>query len=496
MDKRNSDAPAKRTDFTQGGQTRRLAEFGADLRFEDIPATVIDRAKLLVLNNLSCAVRGQGVQSTQIVTNTFMRMSGVPEATIVGIRGKVPAAVAAGVNSHSSYATMNDDSFAEGVCHPGKATVPVAFATAERERASGRDLLTAIVAAIEIGCRASAALCQSPESHKARLGWRCTIADGLFGAVAAGRLAGLDSGQLACAMGMAANASSGLDQTFPITNEWAWDAGRAAYLAILVTDFARAGMTSGTKLEGPKGHIQMFTAGRAEPALAEPRLVRGLGEEWLTEHVIVKSRTASYLVHNVIEAAYRVVIDNNVATDDIKTITLRQSAWTANRDRGWEVRDYDSAMFDTPFEIAVGLLDRSPLTLPDDIAKHLTDPRARELAGKLVSEGVTTVDAFLGIPAPATAILETKDGRSFEATAHEAMGSYPHTPFPREQFLEKVRRNASYRLDPERVEELIDAVDRLDTISDVRSVTDLLVPPPRAHSAFRRRPVPAQRGAR
>lgn len=485
MDELPSDVPANRVDIAHSGQTRRLAEFGVSLRFEDIPASVIDRTKLLLLNNLSCAIRGQGIESTQIVTNTFMRMSGAPEATIAGMRGKVPAPAAAAINTHASYSTMNDDSFAEGVCHPGKACIPAALATAERERATGRDLLTAIVAGIEIGCRSSAALCQSPESHKARLGWRCTIADGLFGAVAAGRLVGLDAGQLAAAMGMAASSSSGLDQTFPLTNEWAWDAGRASYLAILVADFAKAGMTSGTKLEGPRGHIQMYTFGRAEPALAEPRLVRGLGEEWLTEHVIVKSRTASYLVHNVIEAAYRVVTDNNVATDDIKKITLRQSAFTADRDRGWEVRDYHSAVFDTPYEIAVGLLDRSPLTLPDDIVAHLTDPRARELAGRLASEGIPSVDGLLGIPAPATAILETTDGRVFEATVDGAMGSYPDTPFPEQEFLEKVRRNAGYRLDPARIDDLIEAVNVLESISDIRAVTDLLVPPPRVRPSYR-----------
>jgi 2-methylcitrate dehydratase PrpD len=373
---------------------------------------------------------------------------------------------------------MNDDSFAEGVCHPGKACIPVALAVAEREGSTGKDLLTAIVAGIEIGCRASAALCQSPESHKARLGWRCTIADGLFGAVAGGKLLGLDPSQMASAMGMAANASSGLDQTFPITNEWAWDAGRASYLAVLVADFARGGMTSGTKLEGTKGHIQMFTAGRADPALAEPRLVRGLGHEWLTEYVIIKSRTASYLVHNVIEAAYRVVVDNDIATDAIAKITLRQSAWTADRDHGWELRDYDSALFDTPYEIAVGLLDRSPLTLPDDIVTHLDDPRAKELAGKLVSEAVPSIDGLRGIPAPATAILETTDGRVFETTAHEAMGSYPDTPFPEEFFLEKVRRNAGSRLDTARIEKLISAVNRLETLEEIGALTDVLVPAP------------------
>lgn len=431
-----------------------------------------------MLNNLSCALRGQGLPSTQIVTGTYLKMGGIAECTIAGVRAKVPAPVAAGINTHSAYATMNDDSFAEGVCHPGKACIPVALAVAEREGSSGKDLLTAVVAGIEIGCRGAAALCQSPDSHKARLGWRCTIADGLFGAVAGGKLAGLDLSQMVSAMGMATNASSGLDQTFPISNEWAWDAGRASYLAVLVADFAREGMTSGTKLEGPKGHVQMFTAGRADPALAEPRLVRGLGDEWLTEHVIVKSRTASYLVHNVIEAAYRVVVDNDVATDEIAKITLRQSAWTADRDRGWEVRDYDSALFDTPYEIAVGLLERSPLTLPDDIVAHLGDPRARALAGKLVSEGVPSIDGLRGIPAPATAILETKDGRVFETTACEAMGSYPDTPFPEQFFLEKVRRNAGSRLDAARIEKLISAVNTLETLDEIGSLTDVLVPAP------------------
>ena len=43
---------------TDAGPTRRLAEFASALRFDDLPAAVVDKAKTCVLDTLGCCIFG------------------------------------------------------------------------------------------------------------------------------------------------------------------------------------------------------------------------------------------------------------------------------------------------------------------------------------------------------------------------------------------------------------------------------------------------------
>ncbi|MFV0411175.1 MAG: MmgE/PrpD family protein, partial [Paracoccus sp. (in: a-proteobacteria)] len=64
--------------------TRILAEFSAGLRFEDLPPTVVEEGKRLLLDTIGCGLGGHAVEKGQMAVRLAGRMGGTPEATILG----------------------------------------------------------------------------------------------------------------------------------------------------------------------------------------------------------------------------------------------------------------------------------------------------------------------------------------------------------------------------------------------------------------------------
>ena len=55
--------------------TKDLALFVADLRFEDIPAEVVSRAKLLILDGIGCGLYGATKEWSRIMVGTLSKLS-------------------------------------------------------------------------------------------------------------------------------------------------------------------------------------------------------------------------------------------------------------------------------------------------------------------------------------------------------------------------------------------------------------------------------------
>src|SRR5262249_42543397 len=127
--------------------SRQFAQWVVRLRYEDLPAAVVDRAKGLTLQNLASALLGSqtpgGQQAVQFITG---EESGVKSGATIMVAGtKVTRGGAAFANSELMYAGGKWDTF-RMLTHPGTVIIPCALIAAETEGASGRDLITGIVA--------------------------------------------------------------------------------------------------------------------------------------------------------------------------------------------------------------------------------------------------------------------------------------------------------------------------------------------------------------
>src|SRR5258706_7780906 len=161
--------------------------------------------------------------------------------------------------------------------HPGATIFPAALAVAQERGFTGRDLLTAFVAAAEVVVRIGRATRKSNEAR----GFHAPGTTGPFGAaVAVGRLLGFDSGKMANALGIAGSLSSGLVQfsragTGGMVKRLHF--GRAAEGGLLAANLADRGFTGPHDvIEGEFGFLRVFCND-----WDTSQLTRGLGENYL-----------------------------------------------------------------------------------------------------------------------------------------------------------------------------------------------------------------------
>jgi 2-methylcitrate dehydratase PrpD len=187
--------------------TRDLEKFAAGLRFGNMPAQVVDHAKLCILDGHGVALFGAGLPSIGHV-RALARAEGVtPAASFRGTPYRGSIAQAALVNGTASDAFEMDDIRKEAILHPNALACPVALGFAEAAGGmSGRDVLTAIVAGYEVGTRVGNAVTMALFLR----GFQPQGTSGAFVAAAtAGRIIGLPAEQMQHAFGIAGSMGAG-----------------------------------------------------------------------------------------------------------------------------------------------------------------------------------------------------------------------------------------------------------------------------------------------
>jgi 2-methylcitrate dehydratase PrpD len=250
--------------------TRELAEWVADLEYEDVPATEIEAAKDQLRSVLGVVYAGSTMPTAGRFTEAFDAVAGDGDATVVA-GGSAAPADAALLNSYQAQVLEWED-FTH-LSHSGAAIVPTAVAAAEVADASGTELLTAVVAGNEIIARLGEFLTdvvhagQAQAVHQAELPF------------VAGTVLGLDADQLRDAAGIAATQPQ-------MTSIPAWTAdakglvtGQPAHTAVRAARLAAEGV-SGRRdlLENPLGYFYRVADIRSPRELY--RATDGLGDEW------------------------------------------------------------------------------------------------------------------------------------------------------------------------------------------------------------------------
>src|SRR5436190_11878872 len=145
--------------------TERLAQYAAAVRYEALPATAVERAKQCLIDAVACAIFGQRFPWSQIVLAEALatgeggpcRLPGVPDKRL----HPPQAALALGTFSHA-FELDNLRKPGTGV-HAGATVALPALAMAQAQGASGRELIAAIVAGVEVMFRIGNATLHTPE---------------------------------------------------------------------------------------------------------------------------------------------------------------------------------------------------------------------------------------------------------------------------------------------------------------------------------------------
>lgn len=449
-----------------GTAAETIATWTSGLTLDDVPEGVVEDAKLHVLDALGC---GLAALATEVATEgraTMEELGGEPQATVIGLRRRLPAANAAFANAMLCHGLDFDDTHADSVSHVSTVVAPAALAAAEREGAHGRDLLAAVVAGNEVVCRIGMA---TPGAFHAR-GFHPTAVCGVFGAIAAvSRLAGMEAESTTRALGIGGSFASGLfayladgTPTKPMHPAWAAHGG---HLASRLAAHGAVGPRS--VLEGKFGLYHAFV-GADEGSVDIAGQLADLGSRWETPRIAYKPYPVCHFMHGSLGAASQAVGGRTFRPDEIAEIVARVPAAGVSLvldppEQKRTPRSEYEGKFSLQYSLA-SLLVRGHVAVSDFTDEAIADPDVLAMAAKVVYETPefpTYPQAF-----PGGATVRLADGTSLEADFPYQQGG-PENPLTPAEVRAKFRDNASLALAAAAVEALEEAILTLEHQADV-----------------------------
>lgn len=456
---------AKRTEAQSlTGLTERFAEFVTSLRFDDLPAGVVTKAKLILRDGIGNQIAASAISEPGgRVVELYTEWGGKPEATVVGYGVKIPAPLAALCNGALGHGVELDDAHGSGLLKAGSVLIPAAFATAETAAVTGQQLLAGLVAGYEISVRLAKAI--NP-GHRQR-GYHTTSTVGTIGAAAvAAKLLGGDAEEIASAIGLAAMNSAGIQSylDFPCMAK-PLGPGRAAFNGVLAGTLAVRGFTGPkTALESGEGFLHAMT-----DSVRESDLLDGLGEHFTIMEVGFKPHAACRYAHGPIDLAQQFHRVDGIRSGDVETLEIRASQLAVRQASKPDCPVLGTAMGSTEFGVALALARGSNGL--KDYWDGFGDQDVHALAKRIRMQP----EPEFGVGGRQSIIdLKTRDGRILTRRQEEPRGE-PSNPLTPDELAAKYFSTATLVVDRAQAERVAEVVMNLENEAEAGIVPGLAV---------------------
>src|ERR1700738_1156949 len=317
------------------GPTGRLASWVAGLTLDDIPQTVVERAKHLLLDGLGCGLIGAQLPWSRVATSAVLDLENSGDTAVIGTGQSTSGPAAAVLNGTFIQGFELDDFHPIAPVHSCSLVIPALLSTvtAQSRPTTGADFLLAAITGFEGGPRVGYTL------HGAQMldrGWHSGPVFGTHSAaMASGKLRALSPAQLEDALGLAGTQSSGLMAAQYEAMSKRMHHGFAARNGFYAAGLAAAGYTGIKRVFEREygGFLSVFGEGHDPDA---SQLTGQLGQRWETTIIMVKSYAAMGGLHGAIDAARRLrpsVDPKRVSRIDITvgTTIYKHGWWTAER---------------------------------------------------------------------------------------------------------------------------------------------------------------------
>jgi 2-methylcitrate dehydratase PrpD len=461
----------------------RLVERALKLSYDDIPETVVEQAKLHLLDSLGVALAAASTEFGREIMRAARSLGAGGESTVVGSTQRLPAPSAALVNGTLIHALEYDDTHTDSIIHGSSVVVPSTLAAAERDSIDGRELITSLVVGWEAIVRLGLV---APGAFQAR-GFHTTGVCGSFAsALVAGRLSNLSEPELTSALGIAGSQASGLfEYVVGGASVKSSHPGWAAHNGIVATQLARCGVSGPeTVFEGRFGFYSTFTD-RNPNELTLESLYRDLGERWHTQEISYKPYPCCHFNHAFLDCAAQ-ILSEGLTVEDVESVVCHVApeiipVVCEPREAKVSPQSGYEARFSLPYSVAA-MLCHGEVGLDTYSRANIADDRLLRIARRVGYEPDPNTNYPESYPGRVEII--TKDGRSLSRHVEFNRGG-PRNPMSEEGILQKFQDNASRVLTPGDAERLMDAVWRIEDIDGPQDVCEPLRAAARRSPAYR-----------
>lgn len=445
---------------TLPGATEALASYVSAVRFEDLPADVVHKAKLLLRDGLGNQLAASTMAEPARVAHSLIEeFAGRKQATVTGYGTGAPVPFAAMVNAMLGHGVELDDAHGAALTKSGSLLVPSVMTTGEYLHRSGADTLAALVAGYDVMVRVALAI---QPGHRKR-GFHTTGAVGaIASAAAAARQFRFDASRTADALGLGAMQAAGIQAylDYPCMAK-PLSPGKAAFNGTLAAMLVSKGFTGPRHgLESREGFFNAYADG-----VDNGEINNGLGSDYKIMEVGFKPHAACRYAHGPIDAAQEIHRQEAVRLTDVSDITVRLCELAIRQSGRTVTPNLNAAMGSTPFGVALALLRGANGLV--EYEEGFKDQRVHDVAStvKLVPD-----PEFGLMGRQAVVQVQLKNGQLIERSVPGPKGE-PDLPMTENELEQKFLGLASLALGDARAQELSQELMQLE---DVKSVADVV----------------------
>ena len=449
-----------------------IGEYVVTESMESVDEATRTQLRHLVLDSIAVTLGGTQLPQGRRMAEFWEPLAGDGSATAHGAGRPLPAPMAAYLNSYLANLLDFDDTYSgRAIGHPGATVVQPALAIAEREDATGRELLDSVLAGYEVSVRVGDAIMPTPERSRAVA---ATATWQVFGAtVAASRLLGSDAETVAHALGLTGVSAPvpavrkvGIedDEHHDLKNNYGW-ASMAGVKSALLAESGFSG--NRTIFDGEKGFWRMAASDSFDASL-----LRSMpGEERLVNAVSFKPYSSCRWSHATLDCLAELDLPPNATVESVRVETFHEAA---------TLDDYPEsvidAQFSVPYVVAVHLLG-VPTGYEWLRPGRVRSREVRDLAARveLVADPEMTAAYEATGQMQARVTVELADGTERHASVDHPLGD-PGNPLSYERVGSKYDALVEPLLGEERAAELKERVLTLEREDSVRDLCRLLSP--------------------
>ncbi len=471
-------AVQRQTATDPAGPTGRLATWVAGLTLDDVPHTVVARAKHLLLDGVGCALVGAQLPWSRVATNAVLDLEGGGNSVgtaVIGTGHTTCAPAAAVLNGTFIQGFELDDFHPLAPLHSCSLLIPALLSTvsARPETTTGADMLLAAIAGFEVGPRVGYTLHGTQMLDR---GWHSGSVFGTHAAaMASGKLRGLPPAQLEDALGLAGTQSAGLMAAQYEAMSKRMHHGLAARNGFYAAGLAAAGYTGIKRVFEREygGFLSVFGEGH-EP---DASLLTGqLGQRWETTVIMVKSYAAMGGLHGAIDAARE--LRGSIAPHDISAIDITVGETIYKH--GWWPPERPltpmGAQMNIGYTTAAALLDGNVLPEQFTAARLDSDDIWSLIAATAVHLDESLTHADITEKFRTEVAVTTRDGTVHDARVVQPHGA-PTDPVTNDELVAKFHALADRVTDHGRAQAIERAVLGLDQLDDAEDLIALLAAP-------------------
>jgi aconitate decarboxylase len=459
------------------GPTGRLSSWLATTTLDDVPPTVRERAKHLILDGMACALVGAQLPVSRAGVDAVTALDGAGDAGLIGWGTRTTSPLSAAMlNSSFIQGFELDDYHPIAPLHSNSLVLPAMLGAAQQIKpVTGARFLLGAILGYETGPRVGQALGGLDMLSR---GWHSGVVFGtLSAAAAAGTIYGLDAAGFEDALGMAATQSCGLMSAQFESMVKRMQHGFAARNGLTAAALAAAGYTGIKRVFERRygGYLRTFGQGHHTDATA---IYEGLGSEWETQRIAVKAYAAMGLLHAAIDAALTLRATGETAVDQIARIDIYMSE-AAYSHGGWHATrplTTIGAQMNVSYAVAVALRDGSVL-IDQFSERRINSDDVWRLINRTHTHHEKSYDALPESQRLSTRVLITfHDGTTREQVVTHPRGTGDHQ-LTNTQIVDKYRSLTHAVIGRDRQDAIQDTVLGLEALDDIAILTGMLNPP-------------------